>query len=204
MRKAKPPGVYCCNQQHTHSRPWIRCGVLITHLNHLSWQKTTCEGKTPQIPQQFHSNSTARHSWIQAGIRPNLPGIGAAAATAGAIPGKLSPEPRAPSQGQSWPAGPHSCQEKALPCPTHTREPPWAAPCLSTHRVTHGQRDAFITDRARSERVSSARGWQPLPSWPGVATRAIAQKTWLRRRRKPDFNPLQLTCPNPASIFRSS
>lgn len=136
MRRAKPARVFCCNQEYTHSRPWIQRGVLIAHFNHFSWQKNY-EGKTPR-------DSTARYSWIQAGTRPNLLGRGAAAASAGAIRRRDSSDPRARFQGELSPeptavgrAGPGRqghipARRRPCPAPQACREPPCATPCLST------------------------------------------------------------------------
>lgn len=135
MRKAKPAQVFCCNQEYTDSRPWIQRGVLITHFNHFSWQKNTYEGETATglIPQQGIPGSRRGAAQTCRAEEQQQPRPGR---SMGTIPGGA--ESRAQGCGQGWPAGPHSCQEKALPCPKAGREPPRAPPCLSTRcPVTH-------------------------------------------------------------------
>lgn len=62
----------------------------------------------------------------------------------GTIPGGAEPRAYGQGHGQGWLAGPHSCTRGASLCcslPFHI--------CPVTHRVTHGQRDVLITQRAR-------------------------------------------------------
>lgn len=182
-------------------------------VGHSSLILTTSAGKETPVQVKNHGDSTARYSQVPAGTSAKPAGQSSSGRrpgrSAGAIPGGAGP--RAHGHGKGWPAGPHSCQEKSLPCPTRTQEPPCAAPCLSTRcRVTHRRKDALITlTEPGFERVSlcprlasaSAKVARCCKASQVLQPQQLRRETRLRRKTKPGFNPAASDLPQPRRYF---